>query len=50
MEDLCAIPHRGVGTAEARKALEILDRQLKELGADPKQERFRSPRTYYKRH
>jgi hypothetical protein len=46
LADLCALPHRGVGTAGERQALEILERHLKSLGADTERQPFRTQKTY----
>jgi hypothetical protein len=46
LADLCALPHRGVGTAGERRALEILERHLESLGANTERQSFRTPKTY----
>lgn len=46
LADLCALPHRGAGTAGERQALEILERHLKSLGASTERQPFRTQKTY----
>ncbi len=46
VRELTALPHRGATTDEERRAADILEQRLKQLGATVERQLFRTPKTY----
>jgi hypothetical protein len=46
VRELVALPHRGATTKEDKAAADILERNLKTLGAATERQEFRTPKTY----
>ncbi len=46
VEDLAALPHRGAGTEQERRAADLLVNRLVQLGADVERQPFSTPKTF----